>query len=646
MGDFLYVTLGARSDDLQKALQEMTGRAERNNDTSPRWAGHEVKPELLPPAWFGYEGVDLLVLFSDNKAFLDGLKSEKKRWQAIGEWVRQGGRLLVSVSWSNSDRVRDLLAAWQPALPPLLPQELPAEYDRLLVVESLAGVNAKRFPAFGEPSVKAVKLSTSPGVERLARNENDPILVRVPYGRGSVFLFALDLDKGPVAGWSGRVALWQALLGACGPKSFLAPRDQQAMGAWGVRESESGNELGSRLQRQLDEFEVPVISFGWVALFIFLYILVVGPLDYLLLKKVFRRLEWTWITFPVTVLVISVVAYFTAYAVKGNDLKINKVDLVDIDQRSDLGPDQKPRSAFAYGSTWWTLFSPRIQSYTLGIQPAVADWVAAGDPDEASVMTTWMGRAEAGGLGTVGRSRQQSLFRRNYEYEGDASGLKGVPIAVWTTKSFHSAWSVPLTRLAVEADLHYNPEDPDQVRGTVRNRLPFALESAGVIYLGKVFPLDGPLQPEADRPVSVSRDPSRQIEIGRWSPPLAGQDRERPSRKFEASAVVQMLCFHEAIDIDKHFTDHSYRRLDESWRLADHDRHLYQGTREAVLYGRLPRNDGSAEQVNAATPTPTRLWLGDLPGPQKTRPTLAGSMIQDTYIRVFLSVRAKVPPKQ
>jgi hypothetical protein len=418
------------------------------------------------------------------------------------------------------------------------------------------------------------------------------------------------------------------------------------MVGFGVRDSESGNDLGSRLQRRLDEFEVPVISFGWVALFIFLYILVVGPLDYLILKKFFRRLEWTWITFPVTVLVISVVAYFTAYAVKGNDLKINKVDLVDIDQRSDLGADQKPRSAFAYGSTWWTLFSPRIQSYTLGIESAVAEWLGAAGQGEAQVMTTWMGRADAGGLGSVGRPRSQSLFRRTYAYEGEATGLKGVPIAVWTTKSFFSAWSVKLPRLAVEADLFYNPEDPDQVRGTVRNRLPFALESAGIIYLGKVFPLDGLLQPDADGPASVTRDPSRQIEIGRWSPPLVGQDWERPSRKFEASPVVQMLCFHEAIDIDKHFTDHSFRRLDESWRLTDQNRHLYRGTREAVLYGRLPRNDGAAEQVNAGTQTPTRLWLGDLPGPEKTRPALAGSMIQDTYIRVFLPVRAKVPPKQ
>jgi hypothetical protein len=321
------------------------------------------------------------------------------------------------------------------------------------------------------------------------------------------------------------------------------------------------------------------------------------------------------------------------------------VDLVDIDQRSDLDAGQRSRSAYAYGTTWWTLFSPRIQSYTLGVEPAVADWLG-GDRPEASVMTTWMGRADAGGLGSVSRPRSQSLFRRTYEYDDDATGLKGVPIAVWTTKTFTSAWSTPLPGLAVESDLYYVPNDPDQLMGTVRNRLPFELNDAGIIYLNKWFPLDAPLEGKSERPVAVSRDPSGIVGIERWAPPVVGTEGDRTSSKFEASAVVQTLCFHEAVDLNKHWTNHFFRRLDESWRLSDKDRHLYQGTRDAVLFARLPRNDGAAERVNADAHTPTRLWLGDLPGGQKTRPALAGSMIQDTYIRIFLPVRAKAPPKQ
>src|SRR5262249_2415914 len=155
--------------------------------------------------------------------------------------------------------------------------------------------------------------------------------------------------------------------------------------------------------KNLEDFEdVPVISFGWVALFILVYILIVGPLDYFFLKKVVKRLELTWITFPTVVVAISVAAYFTAYYLKGNDQKINKIDLVDIDLNTQE----------AFGQSWFTIFSPRIQHYTIGVEPAHPDWAATkADPGrDYSVVTSWMGRPEAS-WGGSGRGGSQSLFR-------------------------------------------------------------------------------------------------------------------------------------------------------------------------------------------------------------------------------------------
>src|SRR5262245_63344476 len=115
--------------------------------------------------------------------------------------------------------------------------------------------------------------------------------------------------------------------------------------------AESRYDMKTELKRGLELFEeVPTISFGWVALFILFYIALVGPLDYFVLKKVFKRLEWTWVTFPVTVLLVSVIAYLIAYRVKGDDLRVNKLDVVEVDLH-------EPRQA--YGHTYFTLFSPR-----------------------------------------------------------------------------------------------------------------------------------------------------------------------------------------------------------------------------------------------------------------------------------------------
>ena len=91
----------------------------------------------------------------------------------------------------------------------------------------------------------------------------------------------------------------------------------------------------------LEQFPgVKLIPFGWVAFFIFLYILLIGPGDYFFLKKVLKRMELTWITFPTIVVTVSLVAYYAAYVLKGNDLLVNKVDVVDIDQAAGVDARQ------------------------------------------------------------------------------------------------------------------------------------------------------------------------------------------------------------------------------------------------------------------------------------------------------------------
>src|SRR5262249_45968591 len=186
-------------------------------------------------------------------------------------------------------------------------------------------------------------------------------------------------------------------------------------------------EIRATLRRGLETFQdVPTVPFLVVALFVLFYIALVGPLDYFVLKKVFKKLELTWITFPLVVIVVSVAAYFTAYALKGDDLRVNKIDLVDIDLH-------EPRQV--YGHSWFTLFSPRVQSYTVGLEPADG-WTAAVPPGPVFTLL------EAGDRSSRGSS--QGLFPRPYEYALDAAGLRRVPVPVWSTRSFSVAWRAPL----------------------------------------------------------------------------------------------------------------------------------------------------------------------------------------------------------
>src|SRR5262249_3218139 len=305
---------------------------------------------MLPNRWFAYESVDLLVLSAGNRDFVTALLSEKGRQEALAEWVRRGGRLLVSVG-RNQDIVSKLDAI-QAALPVSIEgtQQLP----RLRSIAKWSGPqhpaleNPPAAKAAGEarPPVVVAELKAKPGRETetlLIEPDDHPLIQRGAYGLGRVTVVALDLDQqSTFSKWTPNAQrdFWNKLLEETAPR----PPSQTNTQRPGVPFDQQNYDRASQLQMNLEDFEdVPVISFGWVALFILLYILIVGPLDYFFLKKVLKRLELTWVTFPTVVITISVAAYFTAYWLKGNDQRMNKVDLVDVDLHTQQ----------IYGNTWF-----------------------------------------------------------------------------------------------------------------------------------------------------------------------------------------------------------------------------------------------------------------------------------------------------
>ena len=54
-------------------------------------------------------------------------------------------------------------------------------------------------------------------------------------------------------------------------------------------------------------------------------------LDPRLLKKLLRRMELTWVTFPATVILFCVGAYWLAHQTKGNDVCVNQATVIDVD---------------------------------------------------------------------------------------------------------------------------------------------------------------------------------------------------------------------------------------------------------------------------------------------------------------------------
>ena len=60
---------------------------------------------------------------------------------------------------------------------------------------------------------------------------------------------------------------------------------------------------------------------------------------------------------------VSGAAYVLAYSLKGNQLRVNQADVVDVDAAS----------GFVRGATWLNIFSPRMESFNLSVEPRLPD---------------------------------------------------------------------------------------------------------------------------------------------------------------------------------------------------------------------------------------------------------------------------------
>jgi hypothetical protein len=637
--EVFYLTVGSRLHGLKVASKP---EAEPEEDAPvPGFASIENVANM-PDRWFGYESVDVLVLTTASDSFVNQLlEMDKARRDALFDWVRRGGRLVLSVG-----RNQQSVARWLDKVP-LVDCAIKDKSTRSVLpnVSFWCGHNAQEKK--GLRQVEIARVTPGPNTCGLVWEdpadgdlERRPIVLQTSCGLGRVVLVAFDLDAPPFSTWEGQPAFWKKLQGEAAPRVAAANANRPA-GPAGPR-----GELGAELKHALENFEeVPVISFGWVALFILFYIVLVGPLDYLLLKKVFKRLELTWITFPILVLLVSVAAYATAYYFKGDDLRVNKIDLIEIDLD---GPGQ------VYGTSWFTLFSPRIQNYTVGLEPAAPEWGGRWTEEnaDAPVPPVMVAALEGPEPGLGGNS--QSLFRRPYEYAEDASGIVRLPIPVWATRSFMASWRVPLKDraasdrpAAIQADLRVSRLDPHSLTGAFTNNLPAELQSTMLFFHGKGYLL-GDLVPGETRevgPLFERGGQSRTLQgwisdanvlRPRSSAMPTGQQRTWP---LESYTSLWPMLFHDGPGGTEQ-PNSGLRGHDASWRLPLQGEGAQRRYRdEAVLVARTPPRSDKAETVARDGVSPSRLWLDQLPGTEPQRPALAGYLQQETYVRIYIPVQ-------
>ena len=407
----------------------------------------------LPTTARVYDSVSLLVVAGNSV-----LSAEQA--DAVRDWVAAGGRVLISLPASRS-AAAEIIQPFVRWLPVTLSAEpvIVSEFGKL---EFFAGKNV-RIPFAGRMPIPGVKITEG---EVLAGSRDEALLVRSPYGLGSVTVLALDLTQPPLSKWSE--------LSTLGRRLAETSPDAAATSSGSSRNlqlSSTGiTDLATQLHAAQDDFAGISRASPWLVMgLLTLFLLVIGPLDYVVVHHVLKRPRGTWVTLPCWVILTAVLATLLAGRWNGNSFRINQLNVVNL----DVG------SSTCHQRLWTNVYSPVTERRSVSVDSTIKP----GPTETARVrQSAWSGIPETA-FGGMLRPASVHVGRADYRLSADAS-IDGLPLMQWSSKPLLTEIHSTVEGL-VESDLQSN--GVGQLSGTVKHRFSGQIEDWFLAYGNRVY---------------------------------------------------------------------------------------------------------------------------------------------------------------
>lgn len=278
--------------------------------------------ESLPSTPLSWEGLGVLVLNDVDTTVLSG---EQK--QALSAWVAHGGHLIVGGGGGG--------ARTAAGLGDLLPVSIGGtrSVDDLRALGELVGVSVA-------PGPYAVAEATLRAGEVLVEQDGTALIARLAFGEGYVTFLAFDAGVNPFSDWDDNVRLWQWIFGGFPSRQRLT-----------IQNSYQAREAVNTIPG------IKHLSILQILGFLLIYIILIGPVNYVVLRKLDRR-ELAWITIPVLVFGFSACAYVTGFQLRGFNAILHRLAVVYVPQEAEVG-----RVSQLVG-----LFSPRRTNYDVWVE--------------------------------------------------------------------------------------------------------------------------------------------------------------------------------------------------------------------------------------------------------------------------------------
>lgn len=534
----------------------------------------------VPPTGSCWEALDVLFL---TESFPDTAEQS----EALRNWVRRGGHLVLSLGDRTDSYESSPLADWAPA-----------RIDGTRTMSELA-IIADRVPGAGPLPVRrniiAARLDPENGEVLLSTFEG-PLAARFAYGIGRVTVFALDYQAPPMSEWDG-TPQFCLMLASVDVDEEPAPATQSRMS--GV------SDLATQMVAGLDWFPAAAKpSYGTVLVAVLCFLLIVGPLDYFLVHRLLKRPRRTWVTFPAAVAVAAVCGIVVARQVHPQRSLANQLDVVDIDVSLST----------THVRSWTTMYSPAPRREA--VEFVTAPWIA-GDA-EAVARVSWFGKPETGFRGMY-RTGGVDLGNPGYAFSPEYASILNLPIDQWSTKTVRAEWEQQVSLLPVENDLR--DDGTGELAGSLTHHLPAPITDWILAYGGYVyFAGRGAAESEVNIAPGVPLEPAEVLPVPRILSRVlvgghnivvdrgdkVGGDTTTPGRRTwdpldrDPLNLMRMITFHEAAG------GREYTGLSNA-TLARSDLSLLLPLHRAVLLGRISepamRRTGKedADPVNSST---------------------------------------------
>ena len=446
------------------------------------------KASDFPADAASYESTDLIMVNPDQGGA--SFASQSPNSQALVTAIRNGSRMAIGAS-SRSGEVQAFVEAlqvakknesvesWLDATPGALinlpePRRLDRLYRWLDSRKPFEALQVQRIQQW-IPGRSALPLAQEPLVAGVGTAVELPAiwpLWEIPSGRGAVLTCGFSLDSAPLALWRGEDSFFRRLLAWSGAVRSGGTSEDLGAGASQAVSFEQD------LARILGTFPgVVLFSFGWVLMAILGYLILIGPVEWWLVDRVWKRPGLTWAMLPLVVVVSCALIPFLVTRTKGAGLRLNQIHIVEYDLA-----DPKP---VASGVSWISIFSPK----GISVNPsALVDGKWSGQSSQTIArLLPWSGPK----AGTALFSAQQEFISLKDD------SLDGLELRVNTDQAFRADWSTPIAsgNSPLETKLIHPLSNPAQLVGTVTNRLGVAIDSPVFVYRGRFHPLERSILP-------------------------------------------------------------------------------------------------------------------------------------------------------